>query len=169
MLKGDKKEVKRRYKKISKEIIEGKETKKVMLENGYSPMSAHTPAKITKKKSFQEALDEVMPQEFVLDAHKRLYSEHRDIKQIRLETTDDEVLRGATEGFDCISTIKNEEEGYTLLIINQVDRQARKDSIELAYKLRGSFSPTQIEVKREYEDIPDDELLALLKDTEGQD
>jgi hypothetical protein len=161
--------VKMRYRKVAKGLVEGKPLRQTMKEVGYKQSMADNPTNITKKKDFQEILDEVMPQEFVLDAHKRLYSEHRDIKQIRLETTDDEAIRKAIEGFDCISTIKNEEEGYTLLIINQVDRQARKDSIELAYKLRGSFSPTQIEVKREYEDIPDDELLALLKDTEGQD
>jgi hypothetical protein len=162
-------ETKMRYKRIAKAVVEGSPLKKVIKEQGYSDTIAESPTKLTKKKSFQELLNEIMPEEFVLDQHKRLYSEHRDIKQIRLESLEDEDIKQACDGYENVSVVKKTEEGYTLLIINQVDRQARKDAVELAHRLRGSFSPTKIEIKREYEDIPDEQLLALLKDKQEEE
>lgn len=157
------------YRRIAKKVVKGEPLKKAIKEEGYSDTLATQPTRLTRKKSFQELLDEVMPEEFVLDQHRRLYSEHRDIKQIRLESLDDKDIRKACKGYENVSVIKKPAEGYTLLIINQVDRQARKDAVELAHRLRGSFSPTKIEIKREYEDIPDDQLIALVKDNEKKE
>jgi phage terminase small subunit len=165
-----KKKIKRmknlKQKKVVEGLVAGKTAKQSMLDAGYSENYASQPSNMEKKKSFQELLDEVLPEDFVLDQHRRLYGEHRHLKQIRLETTDPDQIEEARKGYESVSEIVNEDEGYTLLIVNEVDRQARKDAVELAYKLRGSFSPTKLEVKREYEDLSDEEIFALLKDKE---
>jgi len=158
-----------RYKKIAKDIIDGCPAKEAIVKAGYSEKTAHAPIKITKRKTFQEMLDEAMPREFVLDQHKRLYSEHRNLKQIRLETLDDREIEKAVAGYENVSVIKKTDKGYTLLIINEVDPEARKEAIKLSYRLRGDFSPTKIEVKREFEDMSDDELIALLQDKLNKD
>ena len=155
--------MKMKYRKIVKAVVEGGNIGEAIHNEGYGDSLAKNPSKITNTKTFQELLDEYMPEEFVLDQHKRLYSEHRHIKQVRLETTDDTEIKEACKGYENVSTIKHEDEGYTLLIINEVDREARKSAVELSHRIRGSFAPTRIEVKREYEDMPDEELMALLK------
>jgi len=162
-------DTKMRYRKIARDIVNGRLTSEAVINAGYSEKTAHAPSKITKRKTFQEMLDEVMPREFVLDQHKRLYSEHRNLKQIRLETLDDREIEKAVAGYENVSVIKKTDEGYTLLIINEVDPEARKEAIKLSYKLRGDFSPTKIEVKREFEDLSDDELIALLQDKLNKD
>jgi hypothetical protein len=157
---------KMKYKRVIDGLSKGEKLGEAVKSAGYSDSTAKKPSKITKKQTFQELLDDILPQEFVVDQHKRLYSEHRHLDQIRLDTLDDEKIAQAREGYENTSVIKNEEEGYTIIIINEVDRQARKDAIELAYKLRGSFAPDKIEVKRELQDYSDEELMALLKDKE---
>ena len=155
---------KQRYIKVIRGLKAGESIGKSMLKAGYSPATANNPQVLTESKTFKELLDEIMPEEFVLDQHKRLYSEHRHLKQIRLESTDDKDIKEACKGYENISVIKKPEEGYTLLIINEVDKEARKSAVELAHKLRGSFAPTRIELKREYEDVPDEQLIALIQD-----
>lgn len=140
---------------IAEEIINGKDLK--------------TALESVKKKTFSELLDKYMPTEMVMQQHKKMYTAHREIKQIRLDTLDDEVIKKAMRGYENITAIKNEKDGYTMLIINEVDREARKNAIELAYKIKGAFAPTQIEVKREFEDMDDMELMALIQRKDSDD
>ncbi len=121
---------------------------------------------INKQKTFQELLEEIMPDDFLLREHRDLYNTHRNIKQVIIQTIDDKKIKKACEGFANYSYTKNEEAGCTYILINEVDRQARKDAIELAYKVKGHLSPIKVEVKRDMEDIPDGELLALVQDND---
>ena len=145
--------------RVVKEIFNGKSTDEALEAAGYSKESNH----IVSRKPFRELLDEVMPEAFVADQHKRLYSEHRNLKEVRINTTDPDKIAKAIEGYENASYSVNEAEGYTTLIINEVDRQARKDAVDMAYKLRGAFAPDKVVVKRELEDLSDDELMALLQ------
>jgi len=151
------------YGRIAENIVKGSKRGEVISREGYGEVVSKEPTKITKRKTFQELLNEMIPEELVLDQHKRLYTEHREIKQIRIDTLDDYKIKKAIEGFDNVSVIKKKDEGYTLLIINEVDQEARKTFVDMAHKLRGSYSPTRIEVKREFEDVPDSQLFLLLK------
>ena len=154
-----------KHEKVARDLAMGKTKGDAIRDNGYSEPAALSPKKMLRTESFQRTLDRVMSREYVLDQHMKLYKEHRDIKQVRLETLDDKVINKVCEGYPNISVLKNPEEGYTLLIINEVNRRARRESIELAYKLRGDFSSIKVEVKRDHEDMTDGELLAILKDT----
>jgi len=159
-----KKARKMRYTKMAKEIIAGKKLGKVLKDNGYSSQTAKTPSIITENKTFKEILDEILPEEYVIGEHRKLYNEHRELRQIRLETTDDIIIQRSLDGLENAQVIKNEKDGYTIILINEVDKEARKNAIEMAYKLRGSFSPIKLEVKRTYEDLTDRELIDLMKE-----
>ena len=152
------------WRRIARKALAGEDIKEAIKAEGYGKTYSEKPCRITSKESFRELIREYMSDSFLLDQHKRLFTEHRDIKQITIDTIDDDDIAKATEGLENVTVIKRMEEGYTILIINQIDRQARREATDLAYKIMGAYAPAQVEVKREGEDIPDDEILALLRD-----
>lgn len=154
---------KKRYSNIVKKVVGGETFQRALEEENYSKVVAKSPSLITTNKTFKELLDDILPEDFVMDQHRRLYHEHRNIKQLRLDTIDDTIINKVCEGYENVQVVKNEEEGTTTLIINEVDKEARKNAIEMAYKLRGSFSPIKLEVKRTYEDLTDKEILEMMK------
>lgn len=154
---------KKRYSNIVKKVVGGETFQRALEEENYSKVVAKSPSLITTNKTFRELLDDILPEDFVMDQHRRLYHEHRNIKQLRLDTLDDNIINKACEGFENVQVVKNEQDGYTTLIVNEIDKEARKNAIEMAYKLRGSFSPIKLEVKRTYEDLTDKEILELMK------
>lgn len=144
-------------------LIQGKTAKQSMLDAGYSKNYASQPSKLAVQKTFQELMSEYIPQDFVLDAHRKLYTEHRDLKQIRIDSIDDEVINKAIEGYENAQVIKNEEEGYSVILVNEVDKDARRYAIDMSYKVSGAYSPVKVEVKRTYEDLTDKEILEMMK------
>lgn len=154
---------KKRYSNIVKKVVGGETFQRALEEENYSKVVAKSPSLITTNKTFRELLDDILPEDFVMDQHRRLYHEHRNIKQLRLDTLDDNIINKACEGFENVQVVKNEQDGYTTLIVNEIDKEARKNAIDMAYKLRGSFSPIKLEVKRTYEDLTDKEILELMK------
>jgi len=154
---------KKKYLTIAKKVIEGSTVKKAMLEAGYSKGVAKRPTEVIHNRTFKEILDELLPEEYVIGEHRKLYNEHRQLKQVRLDTIDDDIINKNIEGLENVQVLKNEKDGYTTLLINEVDKEARRNAVEMAYKLRGSFSPIKLEVKRTYEDLTDKEILELMK------
>lgn len=162
MKKGEKD--KARIRRVVKAVKEDdKSMRQAMLENGYSLNYANSSTILKKTKTFQELMSEYIPQDFVLDAHKKLYTEHRDLKQIRIDSIDDEVINKAIEGYENAQVIKNEEDGYSIILVNEVDKDARRYAIDMSYKVSGAYSPIKVEVKRTYEDLTDKEILEMMK------
>ena len=152
-----------KYKPIIEKIVAGEGIGKVLKGENYSKHIVKSPTSITKTPTFQELLDEYIPSKLTLEHHRKLYNEHRNIKQLRIDTVDEEQINKACEGLGNVQALINKEEGYTTLIVNEIDIEAQAKAIDMAYKLRGAYSPTKVEVKRTYEDLTDKEILELMK------
>ena len=153
----------KKYRRVIGRVLKGEKITPILRSQGYSPSTIDRPSSITSKPTFQEELDEIIPTRATLEAHHKLYNTHRIIKQLRIDIIDDEQIAKACEGLGNVQAIKNEEEGYTTLIINEIDKDAEARAIDMSYKLRGAYSPVKLEVKRTYEDMTDKELIELLK------
>lgn len=55
----------------------GKSVSRAMREAGYSKVTASTPSKLTKSKSWQELMDEFLPNEMIANAHSELINAGR--------------------------------------------------------------------------------------------
>lgn len=162
-MKKKKSDTKKKYRRVIGRILNGELIAPVLRDEGYTPSVIDKPTVVTAKPTFQEELDEIIPTRATLEAHHKLYNTHRIIKQLRIDIIDDEQIAKACEGLGNVQAIKNEEEGYTTLIINEIDKDAEARAIDMSYKLRGAYSPVKLEVKRTYEDMTDKELIELLK------
>lgn len=152
-----------KYKRIVAKISDGERISKVLKDENYSKYIVKSPTSITKTATFQELLDEYIPSDLTLEHHRKLYNEHRNIKQLRIDTVDEGQINKACEGLGNVQALINKDEGYTILLINEIDIEAQAKAIDMAYKLRGAYSPTKVEVKRTYEDLTDKEILELMK------
>lgn len=124
---------------------------------------AHDRAHYPYTQTFSELLEKILPDEALLLRHKELLDDHRVLREITINTTDPKAIRKATRGMKNFSTTVNKEQGYTTIIVNEPDRQARKEALEMAYKIKGHFAPQKLEIKRDYEELDDEEITALLQ------
>lgn len=60
-----------RQKKASKLVENGSTLKEVMLKAGYSPNTAIAPTKLTKSKGWIELMDKYLPDDEILEVHKK--------------------------------------------------------------------------------------------------
>ena len=118
--------------KTLKKIVENHgNVSKAMRESGYSESYSKNPHEFKKTKAFQRMLDEVIPETEVLKAHKKL------LHKCEAFVSGGKVVRSRQPHSDV------------------------KGAVDMAYKLRGSYSPEQVEVQNSLKDLSDDELEAL--------
>jgi hypothetical protein len=60
-----------RQKKASKLVANGSSMKEVMIGADYSPRTARAPTKLTNSKGWQELMDKYLPDDEILEVHKR--------------------------------------------------------------------------------------------------
>lgn len=60
-----------RQKKASKLVENGRTMGEVMVEAGYSPITATHPTKLTESKGWQQLMDKYLPDDEILAVHKR--------------------------------------------------------------------------------------------------
>jgi hypothetical protein len=98
-----------RQKKVAKEIMEnnGTSISAAMRKAGYSDNYAKNPQELTQTKSWQELMDEYLPDDLIARKHNELLN-------------------------------KMDKEG-------EIDANAVKSGIDLAYKIKGKFAPEQHE------------------------
>ena len=96
-------------KKLANKILEnnGKPMGTLMKEVGYGEGYAKNPQLLTKTKSWQELMDEFLPDELIARKHNELLN-------------------------------KTDKDG-------EIDANAVKSGIDLAYKVKGKFAPEKIE------------------------
>ena len=76
-----------KHRKVAKAIVDnGGNVSKAMREVGYSDAYAKNPQKLLQTKSFQELLDEYLPDELLTSTHRELV--HDEDSNIRLRSVD---------------------------------------------------------------------------------
>jgi hypothetical protein len=127
-----------RMRKAAKILMEnkGKSLSGAMRKAGYPATTAKNPQQVTKSKSWQQLMDEYLPQEFVAEKHKELF------------LAEDVVFI---------------PRGKKILERRRPDHAARRAAIDMAHKLRGSFAPEKIELsKRKFGNMSNAELAEVI-------
>lgn len=116
--------VKIRQKKLLKKIMEttGKPVSisQSMRDVGYGEGYAKNPQLLTKTRSWQELMDEYLPDDLIAEKHNALLNKKEQI-----------VVRDG----------KTSE----VVLTDEIDTNAVKAGVEMAYKIKGRYAPEKIE------------------------
>jgi phage terminase small subunit len=104
-------------KALSLVVGNGGNITKAMLDAGYSPNTANTPSKLTDSKQFQILLAQYLPDDKLLEKHSELLNKKEVIARNNVKSGEIEVIP-----------------------TGEIDPQAVKSALDMAYKLKGSYS-----------------------------
>ena len=172
---------KERQKKLLKKIVELKKNRhrknlppfgQLMREVGYAVNYSTQPSSLRKTKSWQNLLDIYLPQEKVAKVHRELL-DSAEIQHLsfpfsgkgknRTVASDDEIKKIIQSVNGCkLVYIKHDDYSGSIAFFQAPDGKVRKDAVDMAYKLRGAYTPEEIELtRRKYQDLSDAELEEL--------
>lgn len=100
----------------------GKSVSSAMREVGYSPATAKNPKNLTKSKTWQQLMDEYLPDDLLAKKHQELINAKKKV------------------------TIKNKK-GDVLIETEEENTDAIARGLDMGYKLKGKYKPTQVEVR----------------------
>lgn len=114
-----------RIKKVFNKVVEngGNDIGKIMIEEGYSPNTAKTPQKITESKSWQQLLEEELPESLITGTHKEAFLATKTISARIINSKGSQEANSQTDDF-----------------IDVPDWQTRIKAVELGYKLRSRLT-----------------------------
>lgn len=130
-----------RAKKAIKLALEnGGNMSKAMREAGYSPALAKNPQKLTSSKAWRMMLDSIMPDEFVLEQHKKLFEQ----KQINYfvfpkSMEDKEIIEHVEASGLKVVNVRMSDKGK-MAFYSIPDANAIKSALDMVHKLKGRYS-----------------------------
>lgn len=128
-----------RQKKAFKKIMENNgNVSRGMMEVGYSPQSAKNPKNLINSKGWQELMDEYLPDSLIAKKHLELLNKQEVITKNNVSTGEVDVK-------------------YT----GQIDVNAVKAGLDMAYKLKGKYAAEKIDVKQS--DYDEEQIEAIAK------
>lgn len=148
-----------------------------MIRAGYSPITALKPSNLTNSKGWQELMDEYLPEENVAQVHRALLNSHNidhmvfplgpkdetEIEQfiarekektekagkvyVEVDYLSDEHIREMLKDVNCtVRRIVHGEQARHVYFFAP-DNRARKDALDMVYKLRGSYAAEKHDVR----------------------
>lgn len=161
----------RAKKAFDKMLENGGVVSSAMIEAGYSPAMAKNPQKLTGTLAWQQLMEEYLPDDEIAEKHKELlrstrldhqvfalgpkdeedkkkYIEIDKAKAIKegkeyreIEYVTDEDIRQMLEDINCkVRRIVHRETARDVYFW-VADNRSRKDAIDMAYKLKGTYAP----------------------------
>lgn len=126
---------------------------KAILDAGYSKSYAKTPSKIVESKTFLEVLEESMPDDELTQKHRELLNSTRvdhmtfplgpkknAEKKEGEDVLSDEEIKEMLEEVNCrVRRIVHGEQARHVYFWSS-DNRAKKDALEMAYKLKGRYT-----------------------------
>lgn len=105
---------------VAKKVVNGMSVSKAMVEAGYSKTTARNVDKVTKAKGFQELMEKYIPDKLLMEKHKELLTVPKKVRKF---------MKGELE--------------YEY---EEVDSNAIGKGLDMAYKLKGSYSAEKHEI-----------------------
>lgn len=155
----------------------GKSLSKAMVDAGYSPAYAHNPQQFLRTKAAQELEKEYLPDELIAQRHNELLNagliQHYIFPKLHDTASKKKGVAKNELTNEEIKTIVENVPGCRLIYVKRdylgatayfqaPDSKSRKDAVDMAYKLKGNYSPEKIQLtKRKYQDLSNAELMAL--------
>lgn len=111
-----------RQKKLAKAIVEnrGKPIGKLIKEAGYSEAYSTNPNQLMKTKSWQQLMEEYLPDDLIAEKHQALLNKKEQI-----------IVRNGKES--------------EVIVTDEIDANAVKAGVDMAYKIKGRYAPEKIE------------------------
>jgi hypothetical protein len=157
----------RKIKAVKNFAENGGNAYKALLDAGYSESYARNAHKFKGTESTQDLLDTMMPRSLVADVHVGLLkSKKLEYMQFPVDVGDDVVYELAQDTNTIVKKIVQSKFIKHVWIWVPNDK-ARKDAVEMAYKLRGEFAPEKYEVSDPIKQMSDEELLAEIREMKG--
>jgi hypothetical protein len=135
-----------KQRKTMKALVEnGGSVTMAMRTAGYSEATIKTPSKLTSSENWTDLLEEFLPNEYIMDQHKRLFNQ-KHITYISFDKNlEDTEIREHLESCG-LYVISIRISGNTKLAFYSVpDTQAIKAALDMAHKLKGNYSADKIE------------------------
>lgn len=143
-----------KQKKAIKNAVEnGGNISKAMREAGYSPKTAKNPKKLTESAAWNDLMEKYLPEKELLKIHKSMLNAHRvDHMVFPLKITD-EAITDLLNSANC--KVRKIMHGDTAIHVWfwAPDNKAKKDALDMAYKLRGSYAPEKKDITTKGEPI----------------
>lgn len=145
---------------------------KEMRESGvYSESVSKNPEKLTGSKGWKELMERYLPDETLGAIHEELLNaKHLDhmVFPPTAKLTDPEI-KEYIEACGCkLRRISHGEQAIHVFFYAP-DNRARKDALDMAFKLKGRYAPLRVYTEPDpLEDLPDDELNRQLKEAESE-
>lgn len=115
-----------------------------MVQAGYSAITAANPQQLTRSKQWADLLEEFLPESDVLATHKGLLRasslDHQTFAAASADLTDEHIIEMFAELNCKVRRIVHRDTGARDVYFWAADNRARKDALDMAYKLRGTYA-----------------------------
>lgn len=152
-----------RTKELVKKMVEngGKQSVgKTMIEVGFSEAYAKNPHKIRSTKQFQKFAAGILTDEVLMQHHSALLNSYRIEHAVFPLALDDEEIKELLASVNCTVRKIRHSESQKHAWFWSPDNRARKDALDMAYKVRGRYAAEKLDIsKRPLEDLTDEEIV----------
>ena len=144
-------------------VAKGGTMKAAMLEAGYSPKYAKNPKKFRLTASFQELLDENLPDWLLTEKHLELMDAKTLDHYVFPKSTDDEEIKELIEGKWGFEVMKiSVQHNWKRAYFSIPDNTIRLRAVQEGYKIKNKYEPAEDTlIIRNYSDLSDEELAEL--------
>lgn len=158
--------VTQKQKKAVERLVENRgNISKSMREAGYRELTAKNPKNLTESKGFKELVDKDLPNDLLMKVHKGLLKSTRIDHMVFPTAMKEKDIHTLLESVNCkVKKIMRGMQATHVWFWSPNDK-ARKEGLDMAYKLKGVYAPTKstsLEVKLEGK--LDDPALKELED-----
>lgn len=128
-------------------VLNGSTISKAMKEVGYSETTASTTGKLTRTDGWKQLLETYLPEESLARAHKELLNSTRIdhlVFPLKTEELTDDHITEMLDDVNCkVRKIVHSEHSRHVYFWS-ADNKARKDGLDMAYKLIGKYAPEKV-------------------------
>lgn len=130
---------------------------------GYAPSYAKNVSKVRSSKSFAALLEEYMPDDDVLEQHNDLMRSRKLDHMMFPTNIEDEEIAVLLADVNCVLRKVVHSAQAKHAYFWSPDNRARKDALDMIYKLKGKYAPEKFEDVSPYKHLSTSELLERKK------
>ena len=156
--------------KIKENLLAGNKLNKTELlrESGYNPGSVE----VFKKKSFLATLNEILPDELVVKAHRALIKNKFVVEKTFPKDMDDlditEICSNMGRVIKIVECDVASKGKVKVCYISIMNTKAAAEGVDMAYKLKGAYAPEKhsLNINQDFAEMSDEELEEAVRQQE---
>jgi len=160
-----------KQKRAAKKIVEnGGNVSKGMRDAGYSKETAKSPKKLTESRGWEELMKKYISDDDISKAHGELLRASQIDHYVFPKSEKDEVIKKLIESIPGCKLMKVRiAQQWKRAYFWTPDNHSRKDAIDMAYKLKGKYTPQKMKFMDDLENFDDDEIENEINKRNKQD